>query len=233
MALQGREEPISLFGPAGSTRIIREAVHLGVERVPFEVAITEVEPEVPLDRGDYEIVPFRVTHVPHALGFALIEKERLGRFDVNLARELGVPDGPLFGRLHRGETVEFDGKSVSPSDLVGEARPGRKIVFTGDTAPADHTVEVSQGADLLIHEATFADEEADRARETNHSTATQAAEIAQRAGAARLLLTHISARYSDDPGTLRAEARKIFPKTEVASDGMCIEVDFPDEGDIA
>jgi len=230
MALQGREEPIELFGPVGSERTIREAVHLGAERVPFQVTITELEPNVPVDRGEYAMVPFRATHTDHALGYALVEGERLGRFDVERARELGVPNGPLFGRLHRGESVEVDGHTITPTDLVGAARPGRKLVFTGDTAPATQTIEAAQGADLLIHEATFAEEERERAGETNHSTAGQAAEIAKAAGVTRLVLTHISARYSDDPSPLLNEARSVFKNTDIANDGLSIEIDFPADG---
>jgi ribonuclease Z len=227
MALQGREAPMSLFGPPGSERTIWDAVRLGVERVAFEVTVNELLPDEGLDRGDYEILPFSVAHGRTAVGYAIREKERLGRFDVDRARALGLPEGPLFGRLHRGESVEVDGRTILPEELVGPPRPGRLVVFSGDTAPTPRTIEVAAGADLLIHEATFADDEEERARETAHSTARQAAEVAKAAGVARLLLTHISARYSDDPSPLRDEAREVFAPTEVARDGLAIEIALP------
>jgi ribonuclease Z len=139
-----------------------------------------------------------------------------------------VPEGPLFGRLHRGETIEVAGRTISPSDLVGPSRPGRRVVYTGDTRPCRETIEIARGADLLIHDATFTHDEAVRARETNHSTAHEAAELAADAGVLRLALTHISARYADDIRPLEREARAVFPATVVASDGLTIEVPYRD-----
>jgi ribonuclease Z len=161
-----------------------------------------------------------------ALGFAIIEDNRRGRFDVDLAREMGIPEGPLWGRLHKGETVALpDGREVSPTALVGPARPGRTVVYTGDTRPCDATVSIARGADLLIHEATFGDEEAERATETGHSTAREAADVAVRAGVKRLVLTHVSARYSRDTSELEQQARSLFRNTTFARDGA--EVDVP------
>ncbi|NIP83397.1 MAG: ribonuclease Z [Gemmatimonadetes bacterium] len=228
MGLQGREEPMRLYCARGEKRIVDEAVHLGVERVPFPVSIHELRPGGAVQRDGYEIVAFRTRHGRHSLGYALVEHDRLGRFDPERARELGVPEGPLFGRLHRGEAVEVDGRTVGPDEVVGPARPGRRIVYSGDTRPIDATVEHAAHADLLIHEATFAEEEADRARETEHSTAREAAVVARDAGARRLVLTHISPRYGMDPSVLEQEARAVFPGAVVARDGMEIEIPYPD-----
>ncbi|MFP4622847.1 MAG: ribonuclease Z [Gemmatimonadota bacterium] len=228
MGLQGREEPMHLYCARGETRIVSDAVHLGVERVGFEVRIHELKPGQPVERDGYDIVPFRTRHGRHALGYALVEHERLGRFDPDRARELGVPEGPLFGRLHRGETIEVDGRRITPGEVVGEPRPGRRIVYTGDTRPIEATREHARDADLLIHEATFADEEAERARETDHSTAREAAEVARDAGALRLVLTHISPRYGLDPRVLEQEARAVFPETVVARDGLELEIPYRD-----
>ena len=228
MGLQGREEPMRLYCARGETAIVDAAVHLGVERVPFPVEIIELEPGQAVERDGYAIVPFSTRHGRFSLGYALVEHDRLGRFDPDRARELGVPEGPLFGRLHEGETVEVDGRVIEPGEVVGPARPGRRVVYTGDTRPQDTTVIHARDADLLIHEATFADEEADRARETDHSTAREAAEVARDAGARRLVLTHISPRYGIDPTTLEQEARAVFPGAVVARDGMEIEIPYPD-----
>jgi ribonuclease Z len=229
MGLQARTEPISLFAPPGGGRILNDAVQLGVERVPFAVEIHELQPGARLERDGYDIVAYRSEHGGGSLGYALIEHERLGRFNLDRARELGVPEGPLFGKLHRGEAVEIEGRTVRPEDVVGQSRPGRRIVYTGDTRPCSATVEIARGADLLIHEATFGQEEADRARQTGHSTAREAGLVAKRAGARRLLLTHVSARYAEESRLLEREARRVFRATTVAYDGLEIEVPFPPE----
>jgi ribonuclease Z len=228
MALQGRTDEMRLWCPLGTGEILRGAVNLGVERLPFEVSVCELEPLRPIRRDGYDIVPYRSHHGTRALGYALVEHERLGRFHPEIARSMGVPEGPLFGRLHRGEPVEVDGRTITAGDVVGPARPGRRIVYTGDTRPCRATTEIAHAADLLIHDATFGEEESDRALTTNHSTAREAANVARQAGVARLVLTHISARYSEDPRMLEREARDVFAPTVVAYDGMQIEVPFAD-----
>lgn len=226
--LQGREEPMRLWGPTGAGDILHEAVHLGVERVPFEINIHEMEPDQRVERDGYDIVAYKTQHGIRALGFALIEHERLGRFNLERARELGVPEGPLFGKLHRGETIEVNGKAISPADVVGPPRSGRKIVYTGDTRPCKQTIDISRDADLIIHDATFCEEERERAGLTGHSTAREAAEVARKANAVKLVLTHISSRYADDPRTLEREARHVFRDAIVAHDGLQLEVPFKD-----
>jgi len=229
MALQGREEGLELYGPTGAGRILKEAIHLGVERVPFPIDIHELNPEDRVDRGDYEIQAFAVNHGTSALGYALLEHPRLGRFDVDRARELGIPEGPLFGALHRGDPIEVDGRTIHPDDVVGQERPGRTMVYTGDTRPAESTIEMARNADLLIHEATFGHDDAERAHETFHTTAKGAAELARRAGVRSLILTHVSARYADDPEPLQDEARQSFPNSVVAHDGLTLEIPYPEE----
>jgi ribonuclease Z len=229
MALQGRTEPLRLWGPRGAQRMLRRTLELGMDRIPFPVQITELAPDERIARTQYAIEPYAAAHGGGALGFALVEEERRGRFNPDRARELGVPEGPLWGKIHRGEAVTLeDGRVVAPSELVGPRRPGRTIVLSGDTRPCDETVRLASGADLLVHEATFGDEEAERAVETGHSTAREAAEIARRAGAARLVLTHFSARYSRDASELLREAREVFPETAIARDGMEIEIGYED-----
>lgn len=227
MGLQDRTTPVTLYGPRGAQRILGAAMSLGIERNKFPVEIVEIQVGDRLQRPEYEIVVFETDHRADTVGYALAEHTRLGRFHPERARELGVPEGPLWGRLHKGETVRLDdGRMVSPADLVGEPRPGRTVVYTGDTRPSPLVVEAARGADLLIHEATFGGDEAERAVETGHSTAAEAARVAHDAGVRRLVLTHISPRYTRDAPELLAEAQAVFPETVVARDGMTLEVGF-------
>lgn len=232
MSLQGRTEPLRLWGPRGGARMLRKAEQFGADRLTFPVEITELEAGESLRRPGYAIVPFGVDHGgSSSLGYALVEEERRGRFNPDLARQLGIPEGPLWGRIHKGQSVTLDdGRVVQPETLVGHSRRGRRVVVTGDTRPCDATVAMSQGADLLVHESTFGDEEAERAIETGHSTAREAATVAARAGVKRLVLTHFSARYSRDPSDLEREAKEVFANVAMARDGM--EVDVPYESDV-
>ena len=230
LSLGGRTEPLRLWGPRGSARTLRQALGFGGDRLAFPVEVSEVEPGTAIARRDHAILPYAVEHPGSvAVGYAVVEPERRGRFDPEAARAAGVPEGPLWGRLHRGETITLDdGRTVDPASLVGPTRPGRTIVITGDTRPCAATVDVAKGADLLVHEATFADDEAERARETGHSTAREAAQVARVAEVRRLVLTHISARYSRDTRELEAQARQLFPASTVVRDGAEIEVPYRD-----
>jgi len=233
MALQGRTDALRLYGPRGATRVLRRAEQFGFDRLGFPVEIMELDPDQPLKRNGYELIPFAVDHHGSAsLGYALVEETRKGRFNPDLAREMGIPEGPLWGRIHRGIAVTLpDGRHIEPSVLVGPTRPGRRIVITGDTRPCAATTEMARNADLLVHEATFGDEEAARAIETGHSTAREAAMVARDADARRLVLTHISARYSRDASDLEREARQVFPNAIVARDGTEIEVPFAESAE--
>lgn len=232
MSLQGREAPVVVWGPEGSAGSLRALVDLGGEGLAFEVALRELPAGESVRYDGYTISAFPTRHTHDSLGLALVEDERLGRFDPERARELGVPEGPEFGKLHRGEAVRRpDGTVVEPSSVVGPPRPGRTLVYTGDTRPSKETVRVARGADLLVHEATFGEAERERARDTGHSTAREAASVAAEAGVRRLALTHFSARYSEQAHRLRSEAAAIFPETVAAEDGMTLEVPFRD-GDV-
>lgn len=229
MALQDRTAPIRIHGPAGAHQHLGALVSLGMERPKFPVEIIELTAGDRVERGDFAIVTAEARHRGKCLGFALVEEERLGRFDPDRARSLGVPEGPLWGAIHRGESITLpDGRRIGPGELVGPPRPGRKVVLSGDTAPCRSIAALAQGADLLVHEATFGSDEAERARDTRHSTAREAATVARDAGAKRLVLTHISARYSREAPELLTEARELFPETVVARDGLVVEVGFPD-----
>jgi ribonuclease Z len=229
MGLQDRTAPVTLYGPRGAQRVLGAAISLGIERNKFPVEIVELQAGDRLRREEYDLVVFETDHRADTVGYALVEHIRLGRFNPARARELGIPEGPLWGRLHKGETIILeDGRAVSPADLVGAPRPGRTVVYSGDTRPHLALAEVARGADLLVHEATFGGDELERARETGHSTAAEAARIALEAGVRRLVLTHISPRYTRDAPELLAEAVAIFPDTVIARDGMTVEVPFAD-----
>jgi ribonuclease Z len=230
LALQGREEPMTLWGPTGSEMLLRRAIAIGSDKEKFPVEYREITPETPVKRKGYSVVPYPVDHAGKlAFGYAIVEDTRLGRFNPELAREIGIPEGPMWGMLHRGEAITLpSGETIEAASLVGPSRPGRRVVFTGDARPCAGTIEAAAGADLLIHEATFADEEAARALDTGHSTAREAAEVAAAAGAKQLVLTHLSARYSLSAADLLREAKEAFANTMVARDGMEIEVPFAD-----
>jgi ribonuclease Z len=228
MALQGRTETLRMWGARGGGKYLRKLETFGGERLSFPVEVHEMEPDAPIARAGYELVPFRNEHGgPLSLGYALIEEARKGRFDPEVARSLGIPEGPLWGRIHRGETVTLDdGRVIDPAAIVGAPRHGRRVVISGDTRPCPATVAIAQDADLLVHEATFGEEEQERAVATGHATAREAATVAKEANVLRLVLTHFSARYSRDAVELEREARAVFPRTIAGRDGMEIDVPF-------
>ena len=231
LGLQGRTDPLRLYGPRGAKKVLDTAMQLGVERVPFPVEVTEMKAGESLKRDGYALEAFATEHGPpgSSIGYALREAERLGRFDPEKARFAGVPEGPLWGKLQRGEAVGLpDGRTVTPDAIVGPKRPGRLVVITGDTRPCASVVDAAQGADLIVHEATFGEEEKDRAKETQHSTAKEAAQVALAAQAKRLVLSHVSARYSISADELVKEAREVFPEVSVARDGLVVEVGYRD-----
>lgn len=229
LGLLDRTAPMTLYGPRGAERILSQAVTLGFEKPKFKVDIVELKAGEVLKRDGYDLQVVAADHRSDTVGYALVEHIRLGRFDPDHARALGIPEGPLWGKIHKGESVTLaDGRTVSPEELVGKPRPGRRLVYSGDTRPCASILEAARGADLLVHEATFGEEERDRARETGHSTAREAATLARDAKALRLALTHLSARYSREAPELLAEAQAVFPETVVARDGMKIEVPFRD-----
>ncbi|MDQ6804725.1 MAG: ribonuclease Z [Actinomycetota bacterium] len=221
--LRGRERPLQVHGPRG----LRELVALALRaagRVSFELDLIELEPGEVLARDGYRIAPFPVRHRGAAFGYALFEDERPGAFDPAAAVRLGLAPGPEFGRLQRGETV----RGVASDQVLGPPRPGRKLVISGDTVPCEALKGAAHGADLLIHEATFAEEDRERAAATGHSTAAQAAAIALEAEVAMLALTHLSARHP--AAVLRDEARAIFPDTVLPRDFDSIELPLAERG---
>jgi len=226
--LQGRQRSLTVHGPRGLNRLF-EILRPLVGRTPYELILDEVEAGQALERDGYVLAAFGVDHRVPALGWALVEHARPGVFSPARAQELGVSPGPDFGRLQRGETVAGSDRDVGPEQVMGAPRAGRKLVLTGDTAPCEMTAAVAHGADLLVHEATFLEEEAERARATGHSTAANAAELAGRAGVRMLALTHLSSRYTG--GAIRDEARATFTPTIVPRDFDRVLIPYPERGE--
>ena len=227
----GREDPLVFYTPRGTRSNVLELIRATADEPAYPVQIEEVDPgETIRTREEYEIRTGEADHRAPAVGYALVEDDRKGRFDRERAEELGVEPGPKYSRLHDGESVELeDGPVIDPEQVVGPSRPGRRLVYTGDTRPTAAVEAAAADADLLIHDATFADAAADRARETAHSTAREAARLARSAGVKRLALTHVSPRYAGDEGILLREARDAFDgETTLAEDGQTIEVPYPE-----
>ena len=226
LGMGGRTEPMHLYGPPPATKVLDAAIHLGVERLAFPVEIHELKGGEKLDRGGYSINAVKVDHRVNALGYVIEENLRPGKFELEAARALGVPPGPDYGRLQKGETVKAaDGNEVRPEQVMGPSRPGRRVVISGDTRPCAALIEAAAGADLLIHESTFSDDEQARALETRHSTAREAGKVAQQAQVKRLVLTHLSSRHDVDFKPLLEQAKQEYSgPCEVAFDGLTIEV---------
>ncbi|MGZ4372950.1 MAG: ribonuclease Z [Gaiellaceae bacterium] len=227
-SLRGRERPLEVHGPRGLVDLLGSLKRV-VGKLSYEVRVVELEPGDVLERDGYRLAAFEVAHGVPAVGWSLIEATRPGRFDVEAADALGVPSGPARGALQRGESGTLpDGSVVSADQVLGPPRPGRKIAITGDTAPSETVVEATWGAEVLVTEATFSEEELERAQETMHQTAAQAAGIAQRANIGLLALTHLSNRYFGPE--IAREAREIFPDTVVPKDFDVVEVPFAERG---
>jgi ribonuclease Z len=225
LALRERTQPLTVYGPPGLGELIA-GMKAAFGRLPFKLALVELRPAEAVEGDGYRIAAVPVQHKGQAsYGYVLVEDPRPGHLDPEVAKQLGVSPGPDFGRLQRGEAVG----GVTPEQVLGPEREGRKIVISGDTAPCEALVIAAHEADVLVHEATFLDAEAERARETNHSTARQAAEVARGAAVRLLALTHLSSRYGG--AEIREEARAIFPNTLAPRDFDTIEVPFPERGE--
>ncbi|HZI15795.1 MAG TPA: ribonuclease Z [Myxococcus sp.] len=230
LGMMGRTEPMRMYGPPPAKRLLHQAVHLGLESLAFPIEIHEVKDGDVVRRGGYAVHAVGVDHRINALAYALVEDDRPGRFNLEKARELGVPEGPSFGKLQKGEAVALgDGRTVKPEDVLGAPRSGRRLVISGDTRPCASVVRAAKDADLLVHESTFSDDEQERALETRHSTAREAARVAREAGARRLVLTHLSSRHDTEPARLLAQAREEYKgPVEVAYDGLSVELPLRD-----
>ncbi|KXB03351.1 ribonuclease Z [candidate division MSBL1 archaeon SCGC-AAA261G05] len=228
LSLMDRERKLEIYGPPGTEEKIGTFLTLPTFTLKFEVQIQDITPGAGIRRKGYEIRTCETQHGVPGIAYALVEDERPGKFYPEKAEELGVKPGPDFSRLQNGEEIEAaDGSIVKPDQVMGPPRPGRKIVYSGDTKPIDQMIKFSQGADILIHDATLASDLQELADEGGHSTPIDAAKIAKEAGVERLILTHVSPRYPDS-SELEDEAKEVFPDTRVAEDFMELEVELKD-----
>jgi ribonuclease Z len=226
--LTDRQAPLKIYGPRGLTELFQVFGPL-VGRLGFTLDLIELGPGDGVPHDGYEVRPFEAKHGAQAIGYSLVEAERPGRFDPAAAAAAGVPEGPAYAALQRGETVAGEAGPVTPDRVMGPSRPGRTIVITGDTAPSPTTVSAAADADLLVHDASFAEEEAQRAAETGHSTVSQAAAVAAEAHVKMLALVHISSRYH--VGKVIEEAKAVFEPTVAPKDFDVIELPFPERGE--
>ena len=230
LSLQGRTEPLEIYGPKGVKRFLYHLLSLGYASKNFDVKAIELQHGDVIRRQNYEIRAFKTEHNIRSIGYVLEEAMRPGKFNRERAIELGLKPGPLFSKLQHGESVFVNGREIRPEDVLGPPRPGRKIVYTGDTRPCESVIQAAENADILIHDGSLSENEKELAIEYMHSTVTEAAEVAAKANVRKLILTHISARYDEeDAKKLEEEARKIFPNTIVASDLMTIDVKYRDK----
>lgn len=225
--LQGREKPITVYGPKGLEALF-DALRRVFGRISYDLRLVELDPGEVLERNGYSIAAYPTDHSIKSIGYILFEQARPGHFDTDKALKLGVKEGPDFGRLQRGEVVNVNGLQVKPDDVMGQPRQGRKIVISGDTAPCEATRVAAHGSSLLIHDASFGEDESERASETGHSTASQAANLAKQAEVELLALTHLSTRYFGNE--IENEACKVFAETVVPRDFDSVVIPFPERG---
>jgi ribonuclease Z len=225
--LTDREAPLTVYGPPGLRDLFAILKPL-IGRLGFELGLAELGAGDVVAHDGYAVEPFEAAHGTRANGYALVEQERPGRFDVEQAKRLGVPEGPAFAALQRGEEVPGAAGAVSPADVVGATRPGRTVVLTGDTSPSPATVAAAADAELLIHDASFSEEDAQRAAETSHSTVGQAAAVGREAHVKMLALVHISSRYH--VGKVLEEAQEVYEATVAPKDFDTIEIPFAEKG---
>jgi ribonuclease Z len=228
LSMLDRRYPLRVIGPRGTKDFVNALLSIRFGRLSYDIDVKEIDGGIAYESRDFVVEATDASHTVKSLAYRLRERNRPGKMKVELLERLGVPRGPLWGRLQRGEPIEFSGRIIRPEEVLGPPRRGRIIVYTGDTRPSDEIAEFSRGADILIHDATFDSKFEEDAVREGHSTARQAAEIALKAGVKRLYLFHISPRYEGDEEKLLMEAKQVFPNTYIAEDLLSIEVPLPD-----
>ncbi|WP_292487214.1 ribonuclease Z [Methanohalobium sp.] len=226
MSFQGRNETLYIYGPEKIDVFIQILTALGYCQLGYEIKTVELKPGDIVEKNGYYIKALKTEHGVESIGYSLVENKRPGKFDRDKAVSLGVPPGPLFSKLQQGNPVEVDGRTVHPEEVVGEPRPGRTVVYSGDTRPCEDVFNASLEADVLIHDGSLDDSKSEWAVESMHSTASEAAELAKKAGVIKLVLTHISSRYTEDESPLLNEANEIFENVVIADDLMEIKIQY-------
>ena len=229
MSFMGRKEHLMIYGPEGTLEFTDLFKAFGYFNLKYEIEGVQLKPGDIVKGKDYVIHALNTEHSIPSLGYALVENPRPGRFNREKAIKMGISPGPLFAKLQKGNPVEVDGKFIKPEDVMGSMRPGRIVVYSGDTRPCESILEASRDADLLIHDCSFANEMTDWAKESKHSTAGEVGVLAKEAGVRRLVLTHISSRYAADVEPILKDSKKIFENVSVAEDLMEIEVPYRPE----
>ncbi|MCX8187614.1 MAG: ribonuclease Z [Nitrososphaeria archaeon] len=224
LSMLNREDSLTVIGPPGTKNFLEAILSIRFGKLSYEIHVYEVLEGVVYESKEYVIEAIKADHTVLALAYKLREKDRPGKMNVEYLERIGLPKGPLWGKLQRGEPVEFGGRTLRPDEVMGPPRSGRKIVYSGDTRPSEKIIEFSRDADVLIHDATFHSEFEEDALNEGHSTARSAAEVALRAGVKRLYLFHISPRYEEMEDKLLLDARAIFPNTFLAEDLLTYEV---------
>jgi ribonuclease Z len=226
MQLNDRDRPLHLYGPEGMEKLTSQLLTLGYFRPSYKIIPHDITDGQEIEFEDYNVAASRVYHNVPAFSYCLKEHQRPGKFNKSKALKMGIPEGPLFSKLQKGQTITLPrGEKITPDMILGPSRRGRKIVISGDTKPFEKMIAFSKDADILIHEATFDSRLEDIAKEYGHTTASQAAEIAKKAGVEKLFLVHISPRYLDFH-VLEDEARNVFPHSFVPKDFQEVEVNL-------
>ncbi len=229
--MAGNVSQMDIYGPPGLDEYLQASRRYSQTHFSYPIRVHTVQPGKVCDDDDYEVYCTRLEHRVTAFGYRIQEKDKPGHFDVAKAKALGVPSGPLYGRLKRGETITLGDRTIDGAQLCGPIRAGRIVAYCTDTVYCEGAVHLAQGADVLIHESTFAHQDAAMAYERLHSTSTMAAQVALAASAQQLFLTHFSPRYA--PGgavqleDLLLEAKAIFPNTKLAHDFLTYSVPQP------
>ena len=225
MNLSGRTEPLSIFGPSGTVDLIKSSLSLGYFNTDYEIKVCELKPGDSTEVSGLTVKAVEADHTIPAISFIVQEPQRAGKFSKAAAKELGIPEGPLYGKLQSGKSITLNGRTIESSMVMGPPRRGRKLAYSGDTRPTDLFAEEAKCCDVMIHEATVMADLADKGLEFGHSSAAAAAEIAKKADAKKLILTHFSNRY-ENLEEVESEARVIFPNTNAAYDFYTFKIDY-------
>lgn len=222
IGFRGRTKDLDIYGPKGLTKLINAIFQLGYFQINYNINIHEIESGVILDSEKYTVEAIETEHNITNMAYSICEKKK-PKFIRQNAIDLGVPVGPLFGKLQNGESVEVNGKIIKPKQVLGPKRVGKKFTYSGDTRPCEQMIKFAKNSDILIHESTYQEGDKEHAITNCHSTTKESANIAKEANVKQLILTHISTRYSDDE-IMKKEAKEVFENTIIAYDYLTVSI---------